>query len=149
MASSSGETVDGAVKNPQKYIDDLLAHLDLREDELEDVVIGADEVIEPQKEARWLAIAMVHTSRSFSSDAFMGKMKAIWNLSIDPICREAGECHPDALPRRLEKGRSPRSLDVPRMGCPDWGLRWKGRSGVIRFWWSLHLGTNPWHPGTL
>ncbi|KAM0906466.1 hypothetical protein ACQ4PT_016746 [Festuca glaucescens] len=61
MASSSGEAAGGAAKNPQKEIDDLLAHLDLREDELEDVVIGADE------------------------------MKAIWNLSRDPICREAGE----------------------------------------------------------
>jgi hypothetical protein len=54
----------------------------LREDELEDVVIGAEEVTELQKEARWLSIAKVHTSRSFSSDAFIGKMKAIWNLSI-------------------------------------------------------------------
>jgi hypothetical protein len=91
MASSSGEVSGGATKNPQKEIDDLLAYLDLREDELEDVVIGADEVTELQKEARWLAIAEVHTSRSFSSDAFIGKMKAIWNLSRDPICREAGE----------------------------------------------------------
>ncbi|KAM0883628.1 hypothetical protein ACQ4PT_031533 [Festuca glaucescens] len=91
MASSSGYGYGGAAKSSQKEIDDLLAHLDLREDELEDVVIGAEEVKELQKEARWLAIAKVHTSRSFSSDAFFGKMKAIWNLSRDPICREAGE----------------------------------------------------------
>jgi hypothetical protein len=91
MASASGETAGGTAKNPQKEIDDLLAHLDLREDELEDVVIGADEVTELQKDARWLAIAKVHTSRLFSSEAFIVKMKAIWNLSRDPICREAGE----------------------------------------------------------
>jgi hypothetical protein len=41
MAPSSGEVSGGATKNPQKEIDDLLADLDLREDELEDVVIGA------------------------------------------------------------------------------------------------------------
>ncbi|KAM0907786.1 hypothetical protein ACQ4PT_015917 [Festuca glaucescens] len=91
MASSSGETADGVAKNPQKDIDDLLAHLDLREDELEDVMIGADEVTELQKDARWLAIGKVHTSRAFNSDAFIWKMKAIWNLSREPICREAGE----------------------------------------------------------
>nr|XP_051217683.1 uncharacterized protein LOC127335131 [Lolium perenne] len=72
-------------------IDDLLAHLELREDELEDVVIGEETVKEYQKEARWLAIGKVHTSRSFSADALFGKMKAVWNLSKDPICREAGE----------------------------------------------------------
>ncbi|KAK1666317.1 hypothetical protein QYE76_054476 [Lolium multiflorum] len=91
MASSSGEVMGDGTQNSQKEIDDLLAHLDLREDELEDVVIGADEVTKLQKDARWLAIARVHTSRSFSSDAFIGKMKAVWNLSRDPICREAGE----------------------------------------------------------
>jgi hypothetical protein len=69
----------------------MLSHLDLRDDELEDVVIGAEEVKELQKEARWLAIGKVHTTRSFSAAALFEKMKAIWNLSRDPICREAGE----------------------------------------------------------
>jgi hypothetical protein len=106
MASSSGEVSGGATKNPQKEIDDLLAYLDLREDELEDVVIRADEVTELPKEARWLAIAEVHTSRSFSPDVFIGKMNAIWNLSRDPNSREAREnlfFYPNALSRRLEK----------------------------------------------
>jgi hypothetical protein len=70
------------------------------------VVIGADEVTELQKEARWLAIAEVHTSRSFSPDVFIGKMNAIWNLSRDPNSREAREnlfFYPNALSRRLEK----------------------------------------------
>jgi hypothetical protein len=78
-----------AGKDPE--IDDMLAHLELRDDELDDVVIASDEVKEFQKDARWLAIGKVHTSRSFSADALFGKMKAIWNLSRDPICREAGE----------------------------------------------------------
>jgi hypothetical protein len=46
MASSSGDGSGGAAKNSPKEIDDMLAHLDLREDELEDVVIGAEEVTE-------------------------------------------------------------------------------------------------------
>lgn len=90
MASASS-SAGGAAKISNPEIDDMLAHLDLRDDELEDVVIGAEEVKEFQKEARWLAIGTVHTSRAFSADALFGKMKAIWNLSRDPICREAGE----------------------------------------------------------
>jgi hypothetical protein len=69
----------------------MLAHLDLRDDELDDVVIRAEEVKELENEARWLAIAKVHTSRPFSAEAFFSKMKAIWGLSRDPICREAGD----------------------------------------------------------
>ncbi|KAM0822338.1 hypothetical protein ACQ4PT_007450 [Festuca glaucescens] len=72
-------------------LDDMLAHLELREDELDDVVIPVEAVKEFQKDARWLAIGKVHTSRSFSSEALFGKMRAIWNLSRDLICREAGE----------------------------------------------------------
>jgi hypothetical protein len=37
--------------------------------------------------ARWLAIVEVHTNISFSADELFGKMKEIWNLSHDPICR--------------------------------------------------------------
>ncbi|KAM0907049.1 hypothetical protein ACQ4PT_016383 [Festuca glaucescens] len=50
-ASSSG-------KEPS--IDDMLKHLVLREDELEDVKIGADQVKEFKKEARWVVIAKIH-----------------------------------------------------------------------------------------
>jgi hypothetical protein len=77
--------------NKEPEIDDLLKHLDLRDDELEEVVVGADKAKEYQMAARWLAVAKVHTTRSFSADALFGKMKAIWNLSRDPICGEAGE----------------------------------------------------------
>jgi hypothetical protein len=75
----------------EKAIHDMLEHLVLRDDELEDVKIGADQVKEFKKEARWMAIAKVHTTRSFSADALFAKMRAIWNLSRDPACREAGE----------------------------------------------------------
>jgi hypothetical protein len=80
-----------AMTGKEEDLDDMLAHLELREDELDDVVIAVDAVKEFQKDARWLAIGKVHTNRSFSSEALFGKMKAIWNLSKDPTCREAGE----------------------------------------------------------
>jgi hypothetical protein len=54
-------------------------------------VIGVDEAKVYQQEARWLAIGKVHTSRTFSTDALVEKMKVVWNLSRDPICREVGE----------------------------------------------------------
>jgi hypothetical protein len=88
MADAGGS---GSVKDSDADIDDLLMHLDLRDDELDDVEIGADAVKEFEKDARWLAIGKVHTKRSFSADALFGKMKAIWNLSQDPVCREVGE----------------------------------------------------------
>ncbi|KAK1598116.1 hypothetical protein QYE76_018743 [Lolium multiflorum] len=91
MASSSGAGGSGTDQEPDLAIDDLLQHLDLREDELDDVVIAAEEVKEYQKDSRWMAIGKVHTSRNFSAEALFGKMKAVWNLSREPICREAGE----------------------------------------------------------
>jgi hypothetical protein len=75
----------------ESEIDDLPKHLDLRDDELEEVVVGAEKAKEYQMAARWLTVAKDHTNRTFSADALFGKMKAIWNLSRDPICREAGE----------------------------------------------------------
>ncbi|KAM0924861.1 hypothetical protein ACQ4PT_004759 [Festuca glaucescens] len=91
MASSSEAGAKDLAKEAEPNIDDLLNNLDLRDDELDDVVIGADEVKEFQKEARWMAIGKVHTTRTFSAEALFGKMKAIWNLSREPICQEAGE----------------------------------------------------------
>ena len=91
MASSSASTNSGVAEKTEPEIDDMLQHLDLRDDELDDVVIGAEEVKVLEKDARWLAIAKVNTSRSFSAEALFGKMKAIWNLSRDPTYREAGD----------------------------------------------------------
>jgi hypothetical protein len=80
-----------ASRRKDEVIDDMFSHLELNDDELDDVVIGAQEAKEYQKDARWLAIGKVHTNRSFSADALFEKMKSIWNLARDPICREAGE----------------------------------------------------------
>jgi hypothetical protein len=50
-------------------IDDLLKHMDLRDDELKEVVVGADKAKEYQMATRWLAVAKGHTNRSFSAGA--------------------------------------------------------------------------------
>ncbi|KAM0849618.1 hypothetical protein ACQ4PT_053607 [Festuca glaucescens] len=85
------ETAAAASSSKGAALDDLLKHLVLRDDEKEDVMIAAEQVKEFKKEARWMAIAKVHTTRSFSAEALFGKMKAIWNLSREPNYREAGE----------------------------------------------------------
>jgi hypothetical protein len=72
-------------------LDDMLKHLELRDDELDDVFIGAEEVKEFEKDARWLAIGKVHTKRSFSAKALFAKMRTIWNLYKGRICREVGK----------------------------------------------------------
>jgi hypothetical protein len=91
MATSDHGSSSGVAAEKDSDIDDLLKHLDLRDDELEEVVVGVDKAKEYQMAALWLAIAKVHTTRSFSFDALFGKMKAVWNLSRDPIYKEAGE----------------------------------------------------------
>jgi sporulation protein YlmC with PRC-barrel domain len=72
-------------------IDDMFSHLELNDDELDDVVIGVEEAKVYHQAARWMAIGKVLTNRSFSSEALFGKMKSVWNLARDPSCREAGE----------------------------------------------------------
>ncbi|KAK1618025.1 hypothetical protein QYE76_023542 [Lolium multiflorum] len=89
MAPSSASA--SASTDPDGNIDDMFSHLELNEDELDDVVISAEDATEYQEAARWLAIGRVHTNRSFSADALFAKLKVVWNLSRDPICREAGE----------------------------------------------------------
>jgi hypothetical protein len=91
MSTGEPGSSSNTVANKEPEIDDLLKNLDLRDDELGEVVVGADKAKEYQMAAQWLAVAKVHTTRSFSADALFGKMKAVWNLSRDPICREAGE----------------------------------------------------------
>jgi hypothetical protein len=89
MATSDHRSSSGVAAEKDSEIDDLLKHLDLQDDKLEEVVVGADKAKEYHMAMRWLAVAKGHTNRSFSADALFGKMKAVWNLSRDPICVEA------------------------------------------------------------
>ncbi|KAM0924194.1 hypothetical protein ACQ4PT_005036 [Festuca glaucescens] len=90
-AAAVGDDPTSSCGGPDEGIDDMFSHLELNEDELDDVVIGVEEEKEYQQAARWLAIGKVHTNRSFSADALFEKMKVVWILSRDPIFREAGE----------------------------------------------------------
>ncbi|KAM0874240.1 hypothetical protein ACQ4PT_037549 [Festuca glaucescens] len=91
MADISSAGSSGIGAGEDDGIDDMLKHLELHEDELDDVVLGETAVAEFRKEARWLAIGKVLTTKSFSVEAFFEKMKAVWNLSREPGCREAGK----------------------------------------------------------
>ncbi|KAM0861733.1 hypothetical protein ACQ4PT_045697 [Festuca glaucescens] len=90
-ASAASGTSASSSRGKNVGLHDMFSHLELNEEELDDVVIGVEEAREYQQAARWLAIGKVHTSRSFSTEALVEKMKVVWNLSRDPICREAGE----------------------------------------------------------
>ena len=47
-------------------IEDIFQHLQLNNVELDDVVVGEDEIKEYMKEARWLVVGKVLTTHSFS-----------------------------------------------------------------------------------
>ncbi|KAM0828985.1 hypothetical protein ACQ4PT_067171 [Festuca glaucescens] len=91
MADETGKAPAGPSGGQEGEIDDMLSHLELNDDELDDVVVGVEAAKEFQKSARWLAIGKVQTIRSFSAEALFEKMKSIWNLAKDPSCREVGE----------------------------------------------------------
>ena len=67
-----------------KNLEEMLQHLDLQDDELDDVVVGEEEVKKFEADARWLAIAKVNTTRIFSSSAMFECMKSIWSLAQVP-----------------------------------------------------------------
>lgn len=73
--STSKSFDGGGIKHVE--IDDLLSYLELNDDELDDVVIGVEETKIYQKDARWMAIRIVLTDRSFRSESLFEKMKSI------------------------------------------------------------------------
>lgn len=72
-------------------LEDLLQHLDLKGDELDDVVVGAEEVKGFSQAARWLANGKVITNKPFSASALFEMLKFTWGLVQTPKCREAEE----------------------------------------------------------
>ncbi|XP_051211719.1 uncharacterized protein At4g02000-like [Lolium perenne] len=83
--------MEGRSGGKEGEIDDMLSHLELNDEELDDVVVDVEAAKEYRKTARWLAIGKVQTSRSFSSEALFEKMKSVWSLAKDPVCREVGD----------------------------------------------------------
>jgi hypothetical protein len=91
MAEELGKALAGSSGGQEGEIDDMMSHLELNDNELDDFFIGVEAAKEFQKSARWLTIGKVRTNRSFSVEALFEKMKSIWNLARDLICQEAGE----------------------------------------------------------
>ena len=76
MAAQNGSSSSPG-RQGQK-LEEMLEHLDLKEDELDDVVVGEEEVKKFEADARWLAIGKVNTTRTFSSSAMFKTLKSVW-----------------------------------------------------------------------
>jgi hypothetical protein len=64
MAESAAATSSSSMPGKESEVDDMLAHLELFEDELEDVVIAVEDVKEFQKElAGWRSVKSIHQDR--------------------------------------------------------------------------------------
>ncbi|KAE8783168.1 hypothetical protein D1007_43385 [Hordeum vulgare] len=70
-----------------KNLEEMLQHLNLKDEELDDVVVGEAEVKKLEADARWLAIGRLNTSRPFSSSAMF--LKSVWGLAQVPKYTEA------------------------------------------------------------
>ena len=68
-----------------------MKNMKLEESELDDVIVGDEQISQFAKEARWLAVAKVNTKKPFSAESFKAMMKFIWRLAYDPEIREADD----------------------------------------------------------
>ncbi|KAE8790960.1 hypothetical protein D1007_34603 [Hordeum vulgare] len=105
MAAPAG--LDPSTGWSGKNLEEMMEFLDLKDDELDDVIVGNKEVQRLEADARWMAIGKLNTSHPFSSTAMFEIVKAVWGLAQAPKHREAGDnlfVFRDVLPRRLEEG---------------------------------------------
>ena len=72
------ETRSSQGRQEKEAAEDLLARLTLQEEE-EDEFIWEEELPDMAEPARWLAIARVHTPKTFSPNALYNDMRAAWN----------------------------------------------------------------------
>ncbi|KAE8789995.1 hypothetical protein D1007_35756 [Hordeum vulgare] len=75
MAASQSSSSTGKSQGKDDDPGDFLDKLDLHEDEFDDVVVE-EEAPELLEEIRWVALARVHTSKTFSQAAFYKDMRA-------------------------------------------------------------------------
>ena len=73
---ASGSSSQG--RHGKETTEELLARLNLQEEEDDDFV-WEEELPDLGAPAKWLAIARVHTTRTFSPNALYGDMRAAWN----------------------------------------------------------------------
>ena len=53
----------------------------LKDEELDDIFVGEEEISALSKSARWLAVAKVNTNKFFGANAFEDTMKYAWNFA--------------------------------------------------------------------
>ena len=61
-------------------IEDLMKELDLKEDDLDDLVFEEDDA-RPDENLRWMILVRVHMDKDFSNYWFFRQMRAAWDLA--------------------------------------------------------------------
>ncbi|KAM0905176.1 hypothetical protein ACQ4PT_017548 [Festuca glaucescens] len=90
-ASGSSSAMTGRDEDGDASLARAMKNLELREGELDDVFVGETEVATLKKQARWLALARVHTAKSFSSEALFSTLRYVWGLAQEPEMREVDD----------------------------------------------------------
>nr|XP_020172133.1 uncharacterized protein LOC109757717 [Aegilops tauschii subsp. strangulata] len=84
------ESAGSQRRKGKETAEDLLARLTLQEEE-EDDFVWEEELPDSLEPAKWLAIARVHTPKSFSPNALYGDMRAAWNPARPVVWRKIKE----------------------------------------------------------
>jgi hypothetical protein len=91
MAASGGRSGAETKGCDSAALERALKSLELREGELDDVIIGKKDLEVLQKRSRWMAAARVNTRKALSTDALFQTQRYIWGLAIDPELREVDD----------------------------------------------------------
>ncbi|KAM0921988.1 hypothetical protein ACQ4PT_006464 [Festuca glaucescens] len=91
MAAKGGRSGLGAKGDDSAALERALKNLELREGELDDVIIGKKDLEVLHKRSRWMALARVNTRKACSTDALFQTLRYIWGLAIDPELREVDD----------------------------------------------------------
>ena len=70
---------DKAESSGSSELEAMMAELGLKEDDLQDVIVEEDEL--PEEATRWMAIARVHTDKTYSQYWFFRNMRVAWDLA--------------------------------------------------------------------
>ncbi|KAM0928469.1 hypothetical protein ACQ4PT_002501 [Festuca glaucescens] len=89
--SREGHSVGQKADGGDEALAMAMQNLELREGELDDVFIGESDLLDLKKQARWLAVARVNTSKPFSSAALFDTLRYVWGLAHDPELREVDD----------------------------------------------------------
>ncbi|XBH89776.1 hypothetical protein VPH35_081604 [Triticum aestivum] len=89
-SNGGGSTSSGRRKGKTPIdLEAAMRNMKLKETELDDVIVGDEEIAELSKESRWLAVARVNTTKYFSAESFKNTMIFAWRLAHEPDIREA------------------------------------------------------------